>query len=183
MSLDPSLLNNIGTGIEFAGNIEAAQGQYEYGQQAAQAAEFQATQLRQRAGQAMASSQLDAYEVDKQARYVASTALANAAGSGGGASDPTVMSIIANNASEMAFRKSVALYKGEDAARLLNLEADAKQYEGQVTKANADAAGTASLFKAGTSLMKGAARDSSMYQRFGGGGPNVNTSNSFDFTD
>lgn len=172
---NPTSLNDVGTSIEAGGQITGALSHMEFGRQAAQAASFQAAQLRQNAGQAQASAQRQAFDVDRQSQYIASTALAHAAASGGGASDPTVVNLIARNASEFAYRKAVALYQGDDKARLDNLQADAKEYEGANTKANSDKVGYAQLFSAGTTLMKGSARDASLLQRFGGGGPKSST--------
>jgi hypothetical protein len=168
---DARLYNGIGTGIELAGNLESADSNFRFGEQTQKAAQFQAEQLRQNANTVVASAQRDAYFVQRQAEYARSTAIANAAASGGGASDPTVLNIIARNAEEMAYRKSLALYAGDDKARMLMMQADAKEFEGANAKANADRIGTASLFKAGTSLMRGMATDSSLYSRFGGDGP------------
>ncbi|CAB5220640.1 hypothetical protein UFOVP241_11 [uncultured Caudovirales phage] len=170
----PQQLNSVGTGIEAAGSVIGGLSHIEFGQQAQQAADFQAAQLRQNAGQAQATAQHAAYDVDRQAQYTASTALATAAASGGGASDPTVVNLIARNAGEFAYRKAVALYQGDDKARLMNLQADAKEFEGANTKANSDLVGTTQMFAAGTSILKGSARDGSLLQRFGGGGPNSN---------
>ncbi len=164
-------LNAVSGGVQVAGDIMGGLSHAEYGQQAQQAAMFQATQLRQNAGQAQASAQRSAYDVDLQSKYTASSALAAAAASGGGASDPTVVSLIAKNAGEFAYRKSVALFQGDDKARTLNMQADAKEFEGQNIKDNSDAVATAQYFKAGTSLLKSAAQGSSLLQRFGGDGP------------
>ena len=170
----PQQLNAVGTGIEAGGAVVGGLSHIEFGQQAQQSAEFQAAQLRQNAGQAQASAQHAAYDVDRQAQYTASTALATAAASGGGASDPTVVNLIARNAGEFAYRKAVDLYQGDDKARLMNLQADAKEFEGANTKANSDMVGASQMFSAATSILKGSARDSSLLQRFGGGGPNSN---------
>lgn len=170
----PQSLNSVGTGIQAGGAIIGGLSHIQFGQQAQQSAEFQAEQLRQNAGQAQATAQHAAYDVDRQAQYTASTALATAAASGGGASDPTVVSLISRNAGEFAYRKAVALYQGDDKARLMNMQADAKEYEGVNTKANSDLVGGSQMVNAATNLMKGSERDSSLLQRFGGGGPNSN---------
>jgi hypothetical protein len=157
--------------MEVGGEIMGGISHYEFGQQAMQAAQFQAAQLRQNAGQVQASAQRQAFDVDRQAKYVASSALATAAASGGGASDPTVVNLMARNAGEFAYRKAVALYQGDDKARLMNLQADAKEYEGETTAANSDKVAAAQFLQGGASLLKGSARDSSLLQRFGAGGP------------
>lgn len=172
----PRILNSIGTGISAGGDLAAAASHEQFGQQAQQSAQYQATQLRQNAGQTQASSQRAAYDADLQSKYIASTTLARAAASGGGASDPTVVNLIAKNASEGAYRQAVALYQGDAQARLMNLQADTKEYEGNLTRTNSDATANAQRFKAGSTLMNGFFKDSSLRQRFGGNGPDTSSS-------
>lgn len=171
MMSDPRALNSAGASVDAAGELIGGLSHLQFGMQAQRAAEFQAAQLRQGAGQAVASSQRQAFDIDRQSKYVASAALATAAASGGGASDPTVVNLISQNAQEFAYRKAVALYQGEDKARLMNMQASAKEYEGKSSMQNSALVAGSQLFKAGTTVMKGAARDASLFQRFGGGGP------------
>lgn len=166
----PVALNRLNTTVAAAGDLIGAMSHFQFGQTAQQAAEFQAAQMRQQAGQTQASAQRQAFDVDRQAQYIASAALASAAASGGGASDPTVTNLIARNASEMAYRKATALYQGDERARMLNLEADAKEYTGAETKANSAMVGGAQVFKAGTSILRGAAREG-LLKKYGGNGP------------
>jgi hypothetical protein len=173
--LNPRKLNNAGTGLQAGGQIMGGLSHIEFGIQARQAAEFQAAQLRQNANAAQASGQRQAANAELQSRYIASAALATAAASGGGASDPGVVSLMARNAAEGAYRQQVALYQGDDKARALELAAEAKQYEGRNVEANSMAVGASQFFGAGTTLLKGAAKDASLFQRFGGGGPSVDT--------
>jgi len=175
---DPRSLNRAGTGLQAGGQFMGGVSHIQFGIQSRQAAEFQAAQLRQNANNALASSQRHAEDVDLQAKYIASAALATAAASGGGASDPGVVSIMARNAAEGAYRRSVALYEGEDRARELNLSAAAKEYEGKNVLANSVLVGGAQFVGGGTTLLKGAAKDASLYQRFGGGGPGMDTGDS-----
>jgi hypothetical protein len=163
--------NSLQTQNDVAGDFMGGLSHIQSGIAARRAASFQADQMRQNAGQAQASAQREAINVDRQAQYIASAALASAAASGGGASDPTVVNLIARNAGEMAYRKSVALYEGDDKARMMNLQADATEYSGKQAQANGIMAGVGSVYNARTTLMKGQARESSILQRFGGGGP------------
>lgn len=94
------------------------------------AAQFEAEQLEQDAGQTIAASQRAAREQERIATLVASRALAVAAASGGGASDTTVVNLIARIKGEGAYRAGVKLYEGEARARKLRLSADARRYEG-----------------------------------------------------
>jgi len=168
---DPRALNQWGTTTDASGQLIGAIGHIQYGLQAQQAAEFQADQLAQNANTAAASGQRRAADVDRTSKVLASNALATAAASGGGASDPGVVSVIANVAAEGAYRKAVALYEGDDKARALNLAADTKRYEGKAARANSILPASASAYRAGTTLLQGEARDRSLYQRFGMGGP------------
>lgn len=169
-------LNDFGTGLQVGGQIMGAVSHFQFGQQAQVAGNFQAAQLRDLANTEAATSQRRAFDVDRQSRYIASAALASAAGSGGGASDPTVVNIISNISAEGAYRGAVALYGGQDRARLMQIQAATKEYEGNTTAQRSNTAGAAQLLGAGTSMAKGFAKNSSLLARFGGGGPQVNRS-------
>lgn len=94
------------------------------------AKEFEAEQLEVLAKQEVAASQREALEEERQAKLRASRALAVAAASGGGASDPTVIDIIANLRGEGAYRAGLRLYEGEERARLNLLEARERRFAG-----------------------------------------------------
>jgi hypothetical protein len=96
------------------------------------AAEFEAQQLEQNAGQTMAAAQRQAFETGRIGEYTQSHALAVAAASGGSASDPSVISTIANLAGETAYRKSIDLYQGEERSRQLKMSAEASRYSGKI---------------------------------------------------
>lgn len=164
-------LNNTGYQTDAIGQEIGGASHYMFGVQAAQAAQYKATQLRINAGQDQASAQRSAADVDRQSQLVASRALAVAAASGGGASDPGVVTILARNAEEGAYKKQVALYQGDEKARVENMQADSTEYEGKTTKLNSTLVAGSQLFGAATTLMKGQARDQSLRQRFGMGSP------------
>ena len=166
--------NMIGTGLQAGGSLFSAFNKFSYADSAEQAGKLTALQMRQQASDVQAASQRTAWSVDRQGEMMASRALAVAAASGGGASDPTVVNLMAQNAGEFAYRKAVALYEGESKAQSLRYGADVTEYQAGATAASARAAGVANLFKAGTSIMSGAAADDSLFRRFGGGGPNMN---------
>ena len=145
--------------MQMQGYRQAADAARVSGRRANVAKQFEAEQLDQLAGQSIAASQRDMLEQRRQADLAASRALALAAASGGGASDPTVVKIISGIKGEGAYRSAVALYRGEEEARQLHLKAGAARYEGAVAEeagANqADAYGTmakASLFNTASSL-------------------------------
>ena len=165
-----------GTGLGMLGRMVTGAEQVGYSKSLSDAASFNAAQLRQAGGQAQASAQRDAWAIDRQAQYLASSALATAAASGGGASDPTVINLIAKNASEMAYRKSVALYGGDDQARVANLRADVADYEGKAKSRNALLSGVlGSVGGSAEKALTGTMRGTSMFQRFAGKGPLVDS--------
>jgi hypothetical protein len=102
---------------------------------------------------------------------MASRALAVAAGSGGGASDPTVLNIISRNAAEGAYRRAAALYQGEDRAAAMESQAAATEYQGQINSKAAKNESRAQMGATAATLLNATAKNASMYQRFAGGGP------------
>jgi hypothetical protein len=164
-------LNTWGTNADVTGQLIGGFSHLAFGIQAKQGLQFQADQLRQNASDQQGAGQRTAFDEDRKTALVNSAALASAASSGGGASDPGVVNIMARTAGEGAYRRAVALYQGDDRARLMKLQADAKEYEGGTTLANSSLVAGSQIFNAGTSFLKGQARGASLYQRFGAGGP------------
>lgn len=159
-----------------AGTVMRAYGQYEAGKTAkaqSQAmaqneqvvAEFEAKQADYLAGQSLAASQREALEQRRTAALLASKALAQAAGSGAGASDPTVVDIISNIYAEGAYRSALAMYEGEEQARSYKTAAAARRIGGQSAASARIAEGESiakasnlsmfsTLLRGGTSLME-----------------------------
>lgn len=132
MAAAGSLIGVAGLAMQAGGGYQSEQAAKKAAQARSDAAEFEAQQLEQNAGQTVAAAQRQAFETERTGKYAQSRALAVAAASGGGASDPTVMNTIAGLASETAYRKSLDLYQGEERARQLNLSAAASRYSGQI---------------------------------------------------
>lgn len=168
-------LNSWGTNADVTGQLIGAVSHLTFGLQSKQAGDYQAEQLRQNSSDVQGSGQRAALDEDRKTQLVNSAALASAAASGGGASDPGVVNIMARTAGEGAYRRATALYQGNDKARLMNMQADAKDYEGKTTLLNSELVAGSQVFNAGTSFLKGEARGASLYQRFGGGGPKVSS--------
>jgi hypothetical protein len=164
--------NVVGGALEMEGYNRAADASRLAGQRRNVASQFEAEQLEQNAGQVVAASQRDALEERRRADLMASRALALAAASGGGSSDPTVVNIIAKLKGEGSYRSAVALYRGETEARRLRMGAKAKRYEGAVAEEGGEyqAAGyetmaVASLFKTvGSSI----GPTKSLFERYNG---------------
>jgi hypothetical protein len=168
--------------FKLAGGLTEATG-YEQAAEAARvagrrknvAAQFEAEQLEQNAGQVVAASQRDAMEERRKADLMASRALALAGASGGGASDTTVVNIIAKLKGEGSYRSAVALYRGEDKARRLRMGAAARRYEGAVAEeggifegAAYDTQAKAARFQA---IATAASDAPTLLMKYGGGAP------------
>lgn len=163
--LGPSL--QIGSTVLSAGS-QIARGNAGVGVAARRKAalEFQAQQLETEAGQSKAVGQTQAQDVARQTALVNSTALARAAASGAGASDPTVLAVMARTSSEGAYRQALALYEGEAQARIDNMRAVAARYEGATGVSDANVARGQSNIGAASTLLSGGARTLSMYDKY-----------------
>lgn len=132
----------ISAGTSIAGTLISAKGQRDSGKAAVKqaeqtaknemvAAEFEARQADYLANQARAVSHREAYEQRKIAALLASEALAKAAGSGAGASDPTVVNLINEIYAEGAYRSALAMYEGEEQARSQTVAGMARRLSGK----------------------------------------------------
>lgn len=167
----PLMDNAIGGALEGFGANMGAMSHVMYGIQAQRANQFQATQLRQEANSVQGAAQRDAFNVQRQTDLVTSRALAVAAASGGGASDPTVVNIIARDAGQGAYEKAVALYGGADKARYLQEQASAKEFQGREELINSGEVALGQGASGVASILRSQARGSSLYSRFAGNGP------------
>jgi hypothetical protein len=145
-----------------------------YGVEQGTKAEFEAVQLEQQAGQAIAVGQRENMEIQRRAKLTESRALALASASGGGASSPTMVRLMSNISKRGAYEGAVAMYNAEERSRQLKIGAASKRYEGEI----AIEAGERGLgervdtgaynLAAAASLFQGA---STIYNRYGQGGP------------
>jgi hypothetical protein len=152
-------------GTLVAANAAAGQARSE-GAAQQQMGQFQAKQLRQRAGQERAVSQRQAVEENRRARLARSKALAIAGASGGGTGG-TVDDILADLTAEGRMNADAALYEGEESARGLETQANASIAEGKyandASKYAARNIKRASYMSAAGTTMQGAA---SMYSKY-----------------
>lgn len=158
-SVLPAILTGLGAGMEYAGNNQAAANSRTFAARQAAAFQFKQQQDTVNAGQAIAAGQMDAAEQKRQGQLIQSRAQALAAASGGGAVDPSVVHIISHNAGEIALRANIALYKGEEQARMLRMQAASEGYNASLAieagenKAQAyEMAGRSAIFKGASSL-------------------------------
>lgn len=175
MAAPGTLIGAAGLALQVGGALNARNTAIKAARARKAAAEFEAQQLEQNAGQSIAAAQRQAFETERTGKYVQSRALALAAASGGGASDPTVMNTIAGLASETAYRKSLDLYQGEERARQLRLSAQATRMTGEIGANASIAQGRAAEIQAGSNIASDLSRGyrpaidsgSSMYDRYG----------------
>lgn len=150
------------------GSIESGRFARVKAEQQRVAMQFEAEEAEKQAGQVLAISQQQAREEQRQGRYVASRALAVAAASGGGVSDPTIVNLIAKGKGEATYRANVALYQGEAKARQLRLQALGGNLSGDWAIANGLRTEEQYDYAAVGSALKGGA---SLYARYGMNGP------------
>lgn len=161
-------MGGIGTIFNVIGNLGAGRVARQQGEAAQAAANFEAAQLDQAAGQQVAAAQRTALEQRRRAALIVSRGLAVAAASGAGASDPTVANLLADVEGEGAYRAGVALYEGEERARQLTLGADAKRFEGEIMRQGGRDKQRAYTI---AGIGRGVAGAGSLYAKYGMGGP------------
>lgn len=154
----------LGTAAQVVGYQQAADSARTAGHRKQVASQFEAEQLEQQAGQVIAASQRDSQDERRKTNLLASRALALAAASGGGASDPTIVRIISGLKGEGSLRSATALYRGEEQARRIRMGASAKSYEGLVAEEAGNNQGAAYETLATAALFEGASSIASKYK-------------------
>jgi hypothetical protein len=159
--------------IQMFGLWESGKAAKAAGEAAKARQEFMAREAEREGGLAIAIGQRQAMEERRQSDLLASRALAVAASSGAGVSDPTIVDVISKTRGEGAYRASIALYEGEAKARRLRMEAAGARLAG----ADAVTAGLNTQFQsnlaAGGQLFRGGAKvySRSLYDKYGMNGP------------
>lgn len=160
----PAGMQAAGTVFSAMGKMRAGDAALESGRRKQMGLKSQAAQLEVNAGQQVAVAQRAAEDDRRVAALAGSRALALAAASGGGASDPTIMNLMAKLAGEGTYRAMAALYSGKEKARGMTDQARMARYSGDVAMSDAEAAKSASRFSAFSTVLNGA---TSLYSRFG----------------
>jgi hypothetical protein len=133
------------------------QGQRKAGEIEQHRAGVEAARLEEIAGEERATSQRAAQEEVRRGQLEQSRALAVAASSGAGVSDPDVVGHLAQLSAETNYRRMVQLYEGESEAEQLELQAEATRAGG------AQARQAAATRATGTAISRGA----SLYGKYG----------------
>jgi hypothetical protein len=117
------------------------------------AAYFKAAQEEQAAQESRAAAQRTALEKDRQSRLLQSTLQANAAASGGGAADPTIIGLGQDIAGRGEYQSLMDLYTGENRARGLEDQATGSRMSGDAALAEGKAKQSASYLSAAGTLI------------------------------
>jgi hypothetical protein len=139
--------------LQAAGTIMGGNAAADAGARAQQAQYFKAAQEEQAAQESRAASQRTALEKDRQSRLLQSTLQANAAASGGGADDPTVIGLGQDIAGRGEYQSLMDLYTGENRARGQEDQAIGSRLSGDAALAEGEAKKTASYFSAAGTLI------------------------------
>jgi hypothetical protein len=157
-----------GTAVSVWGARDAARAARTAGEREKVAAEFNAAELERQAGIAVALGQREALEERRVADHAASRALAVAAASGAGVSDPTVVRLLAEHKGMGAYRASLALYEGEERARQFRIAAMSERIGGSGALEEGLARARAYNIRAIGTTVRTAG---SLYAKYGAGGP------------
>jgi hypothetical protein len=149
------LLPVIGTVVSAAGTIVGAAASRQQSQAQAQMNEFRARQAKIAANEARAAAQREAGEKRREGALAQSKLQAQAAASGGGATDPTVMKLGERIAGRSQLSALSEMYKGESKARELLDQAALSQMAAAANRAEGNARQISSYFSAGGSLLSG----------------------------
>lgn len=150
----PAVALAFGSGLKAQGTLGMGKAAVEAASRKQQAADFEAAQLRINAGQAIAASQREAYFKGLEGKRLMSAIQARA---GAGGSDPTVLNIMAGAMIQASYNKDMALYGGQDKARLLEMQARGKQYDAALGMQDAKAAKRSYTLAAAGTMAEGGA--------------------------
>jgi hypothetical protein len=131
------------------GTVLSVVGQAKAGSDTARAAEFQAAQLDQNAGQYRAAAQRSAEEARRQARLAGSRVQALARGGGG---DESIVRLQGEIAGEGELRALTAMYEGEERARGAEMQAAGRRFEGKNARRAANLGALNTVVKFGPGL-------------------------------
>jgi hypothetical protein len=160
--------------ISAAGTILQTAQMYTAGKQAKAAgeaqqkmAEYEAEQLETRAGQERAMAQRRMLQARKKTDLAQSRLQALSAAGGGGALDPGVFDLAEDLEGEGEESALYELYTGEERAKGLTSQAGARRTEGTIANEAGRAKRGGYMLSAGGTLLEGAARSYSLYDKYG----------------
>lgn len=157
-------------GMTLIGGQQQAKAAKLEGQQRKAAADAEATVLESNATQQVAVAQRNMIDATRVAKLAESRATALAAASGGGATSPTALKVVADIAREGSYNSAKALYQGEETARMMRLQAYEKRVGGEFDVTAGNMRASAAQFSSfGTAIGQGGG----LYGKYGGNGPGL----------
>ena len=142
-----------GGAIQAAGTIMGGNAAADAGKAQRGAQYFKAAQEEQAAQESRAAAQRGSLDKARESRLLLSKLQANAAASGGGASDPTVLDLAGGIAGRGEYESLMEMYKGENRARGLEDQAIGSRMSGDAAKAEGEAKRNASYLSAAGTLI------------------------------
>lgn len=142
-----------GGALSAAGTLMGGSAAAAAGQSAQQAQYFKAAQEEQAAQESRAASQRISLDKAREGRLLNSKLQANAAASGGGASDPTIVDLAQGIAGRSEYDSLLEMYKGENRGRGLEDSAIGSRLSGDAAKAEGEAKQNASYLSAAGTII------------------------------
>lgn len=139
-----------------AGTLMSANAERDAGKSEAMARQMEARALERKAAEDRAAAQREAIRRSKESELANSRAQALAAASGGGATDKTVLDLMAGAAEEGEYQTQAAIYEGESRGRGLESQAEIERFKAQRARKAGNMRANATLLS-GASSFAGAA--------------------------
>lgn len=171
----PTILQVGGSLMGAAGAVSAGGAAYSQAMGAASQADYQAAQLTQNAGQTRASAQRTAIDQRRQADISISNLRA---ATGGGSSDASILGLTGKIAGEGEYNALTAMYEGEEQAMGDEARARTARWQASQYRAAAEDKRSAGGIGGLTSLLSAG---STLYTKFGSGGPSASAAVPGDF--
>lgn len=167
LTLTALALTGAGTAISAGSTIAGGRAAEAGGILAQNQKDYEAKQYEQQAQESRASAQRLAFERRREASLLQSKLQARAAASGGGADDPTIITLSEGIAGRGEYEALMEMYKGENRARGLEDAATNSRFEGQAARWEGETKKRASQTKAIGTIISGLG---DMAKMGGGGG-------------
>lgn len=158
-------LTGLSGGLQAAGTLMGGNAAADAGESARKAQYFRATQEDMAAQESRAAAQREALDKGRQTTLVLSKLQANAAGSGGGASDPGILTLAGDIAGRGEYESLLDMFKGENRARGLEDQAIGSRLTSDAAKAEGEAKKSASYLSAAGTLIGSAGSAYRIYNK------------------
>ncbi len=138
----------VGSLVSAAGAVSQGLAQKRAGKVAQRMGDYEALGYERNAAAAEAGAQAQAFERQRDTDELISKQVAEAAASGGGVENPTILDIVGRTAQRGSYLTRSELYQGESRAAGLRDEAAASRYRGKVARAEGKSAMAQSILGA-----------------------------------